>query len=236
MVQYERNMNGGHLMQNKILIVDDEAAIRHEIISGFEQHGFQVFNASNGNEAISLLDKEKVDLCIVDIMMPGIDGFELCEQIKQDYQLPVIMLTARDALGDKRIAFQAGSDDYVTKPFEIEEVIFRTQAILKRYEKWVEKIEFGKLLIDADSYEVMMEDESLYLPRKEFELLYFLVRHYPKVATREQLIEEIWGYDFDGDERTVDVHVKRIRKRLGAFDSSVEIQTVRGVGYKVHHV
>lgn len=229
-------MNGGHIVQNNILVVDDEAAIRREVKEGFLRHSFQVYVASNGDEAINLLDNESIDLCIVDIMMPGIDGFQLCEQIKQDYQLPVIMLTARDALGDKRIAFQAGSDDYVTKPFEIEEVIFRAQAILKRYEKAVEKVEFGKLIIDADSYEVTMEDESLYLPRKEFELLCYLVRHYPKVATREQLIEEIWGYDFDGDERTVDVHVKRIRKRLGALDSGVEIQTVRGVGYKVHHV
>ncbi|UBH22457.1 response regulator transcription factor [Macrococcus armenti] len=223
-------------MQNNILVVDDEAAIRREVKEGFLRHGFQVYDASNGDEAIELLDNESVDLCIVDIMMPGIDGFKLCEQIKQDYALPVIMLTARDALGDKRIAFQAGSDDYVTKPFEIEEVIFRAQAILKRYEKSVEKVKFGKLTIDAESYEVTMEDEALYIPRKEFELLYYLVRHYPKVATREQLIEEIWGFDFDGDERTVDVHVKRIRKRLGAFDSGVEIQTVRGVGYKVHHV
>lgn len=223
-------------MKNKILIVDDEQNIRNQVVEGFLKHHFEVFSAENGDDALKVLKTEKIDLCVVDIMMPGINGFELCETIKESYQLPVIMLTARDALGDKRIAFEAGSDDYVTKPFEFDELLFRANAILKRYNLDIASIKIGNVELDQDTYELHILKDTLYLPRKEFELLYYLVKHQPNIATREQLIEAIWGLDFEGDERTVDVHIKRIRKRLENYDTQIEIVTVRGVGYKVHHV
>lgn len=230
-------MNKGvYWMKNKILIVDDEQSIRNQVVEGFIKHHYEVYSAGSGEAALKVLENEKIDLCIVDIMMPGMNGFELCETIKESHQLPVIMLTARDALGDKRIAFEAGSDDYVTKPFEFEEVLFRANAILKRYNLDITSIKIGNVELDQDTYELHIQQDTLYLPRKEFELLYYLVKHHPNIATREQLIEAIWGLDFEGDERTVDVHIKRIRKRLENYDTQMEIVTVRGVGYKVHHV
>lgn len=223
-------------MKNKILIVDDEQSIRNQVVEGFIKHHYEVFSAESGEVALKVLENEKIDLCVVDIMMPGMNGFELCETIKESYQLPVIMLTARDALGDKRIAFEAGSDDYVTKPFEFDELLFRANAILKRYNLDITSIKIGNVELDQDTYELHIHQDILYLPRKEFELLYYLVKRQPNIATREQLIEAIWGLDFEGDERTVDVHIKRIRKRLENYDTQMEIVTVRGVGYKVHHV
>ncbi|MGV2928664.1 response regulator transcription factor [Macrococcus capreoli] len=223
-------------MKNKILIVDDEQSIRNEVVSGFQKHHFDVLAAKNGEYALYLLEENNIDLCVVDIMMPGMNGFELCETIKESYEIPVIMLTARDALGDKRVAFEAGSDDYLTKPFVFEELLFRTNAILKRYNKDISAIQFGNLELNQQTYEVNIGQDTLYLPRKEFELLYFLIKHYPNIATRAQLIDTIWGLDFEGDERTVDVHIKRIRKRLETYDAQIEIVTVRGVGYKVQHV
>lgn len=223
-------------MKNKILIVDDEQSIRNEVVQGYERCGYEVYAACNGDEALDILSMQPIDLCVVDIMMPGIDGFELCETIKRSYEIPVIMLTARDALGDKRIAFEAGSDDYITKPFAFDELLFRTNAILKRYNKDISAIQFGNIEMNQQTYEVHIDSETLYLPRKEFELLYYLVKHYPNIATRAQLIDALWGMDFEGDERTVDVHIKRIRKRLSTFNTAFEIITVRGVGYKVQHV
>lgn len=223
-------------MKNKILIVDDEQSIRNHVVEGFVKNHYEVFSADSGEAALTVLETENVDLCVVDIMMPGMNGFELCTTIKESYQIPVIMLTARDALGDKRVAFKAGSDDYVTKPFEIEELLFRSNAILKRYNLDISSLKIGNVELDQNTYELHIKQDTLYLPRKEFELLYYLVKHHPNIATREQLIEAIWGLDFEGDERTVDVHIKRIRQRLENYDAQMEIVTVRGVGYKVHHV
>lgn len=216
----------------KILVVDDERAIREMVARGLQQYA--VLLAADGDAAIQILDHEKVDLCIVDVMMPGMDGFELCDHIKTYYEKPVIMLTARSELSDKRSAFEAGTDDYVTKPFLVEELAFRVNAILNRYQAQ-SVLTFGRMQLDVDSYEVTVGEDTLYLPRKEFELLAELVRLAPKVGSREQLIEHVWGFDFDGDERTIDVHIKRLRKRLATYPD-FEILTVRGVGYKVQHV
>ncbi|ULG75095.1 response regulator transcription factor [Macrococcus brunensis] len=216
----------------KILVVDDERAIREMVERGLKQ--YEVRLAADGDEAVRILDHEKIDLCIVDVMMPGMDGFELCDHIKTYYKKPVIMLTARSELSDKRSAFEAGTDDYVTKPFLVEELAFRVNAILNRYQAQ-SALTFGRMKLDVDSYEVVVEEDTLYLPRKEFELLAELVRLSPKVGTREQLIEHVWGFDFEGDERTIDVHIKRLRKRLSNYPE-FEILTVRGVGYKVQHV
>ena len=220
-------------MKKKILVVDDERAIRETVMNGLNRL-YDVVGAENADEAHGILENQTIHLCVVDVMMPGQDGFSLCKDIKSFYNIPVIMLTARSALNDKRIAFSSGSDDYLTKPFEVEELMFRIEAILKRYDINNEAITLGNVTIDEATYEVMIDSEVIYLPNKEFMLLHYLMKTYPKVASRETLIEAIWGYDFDGDERTVDVHIKRIRRRLESYDTTLEIQTIRGVGYKVH--
>lgn len=162
------------------------------------------------------------------------DGFELCETLKYDYEYPVIMLTARDALSDKERAFLAGTDDYVTKPFEVAELIFRIQAVLRRYQIATETLlTLGNLTIDQTQLEVKVETKGMILPHKEFELLSLLVAYPKQVFPREQLIEKIWGIDYEGDERTVDVHIKRLRARLKKLGANVYIETVRGIGYKV---
>ncbi|KAA1042755.1 response regulator transcription factor [Macrococcus equipercicus] len=221
-------------MKPTILIVDDEKNIREMVLRGLPD--FTVVGAADAEEAVTLLDEGGVDLCVVDVMMPGTNGFLLCDDIKRCYHKPVIMLTARSELHDKRQAFEAGSDDYMTKPFSTEELQFRIKAVLSRYRVSSEQLKLGNVELNPESYELYINDQTLYLPRKKFELLSTLVKREPKVAPRDELITEIWGYDFDGDERTIDVHIKRLRKRLAAVQATIEIVTVRGVGYKVHHV
>lgn len=221
-------------MQLKVLIVDDERHLREMVARGIENM-YVPLMAKDANAAYKILEQESIDLCIVDVTMPVEDGFSLCDAIKSNYDIPVIMLTARSELNDKRQAFEAGTDDYVTKPFEMEELLFRMKAVLGRYNKG-QKIELGNVHMNPDAYEIEISGELLYLPRKEFELLYILCSLYPKVATREQLIERVWGYDFEGDERTIDVHIKRLRKRLLSTGATLQIATVRGIGYKVQDV
>ncbi|CAD2070962.1 heme response regulator HssR [Phocicoccus schoeneichii] len=217
-----------------LLIVDDEKALREMVAEGTGTF-YETHTAVDAMEAIDVLEENTIDLAIVDVTMPGMNGFELCARIKEEYEIPVIMLTARSALNDKRQAFQAGTDDYVTKPFEMEELLFRINAVLARYGSR-DVLELGNVTVIESEYAVEVDGQDMYFPRKEFELLNTLVKNYPNVLTRDQLIETVWGYDFDGDERTVDVHVKRIRKRLKQVNSCIEIDTVRGVGYKVSDV
>lgn len=217
-----------------LLIVDDEKALREMVAEGTGTF-YETHTAVDAMEAIDVLEENTIDLAIVDVTMPGMNGFELCARIKEEYEIPVIMLTARSALNDKRQAFQAGTDDYVTKPFEMEELLFRINAVLARYSSR-DVLELGNVTVIESEYAVEVDGQDMYFPRKEFELLNTLVKNYPNVLTRDQLIETVWGYDFDGDERTVDVHVKRIRKRLKQVNSCIEIDTVRGVGYKVSDV
>jgi len=217
-----------------LLIVDDEKALREMVAEGTGTF-YETHTAVDAMDAIDVLEENTIDLAIVDVTMPGMNGFELCARIKEEYEIPVIMLTARSALNDKRQAFQAGTDDYVTKPFEMEELLFRINAVLARYGSR-DVLELGNVTVIESEYAVEVDGQDMYFPRKEFELLNTLVKNYPNVLTRDQLIETVWGYDFDGDERTVDVHVKRIRKRLKQVNSRIEIDTVRGVGYKVSDV
>ena len=217
-----------------LLIVDDEKALREMVAEGTGTF-YETHTAVDAMDAIDVLEENTIDLAIVDVTMPGMNGFELCARIKEEYEIPVIMLTARSALNDKRQAFQAGTDDYVTKPFEMEELLFRINAVLARYGSR-DVLELGNVTVIESEYAVEVDGQDMYFPRKEFELLNTLVKNYPNVLTRDQLIETVWGYDFDGDERTVDVHVKRIRKRLKQVNSCIEIDTVRGVGYKVSDV
>ncbi|MEC3841824.1 response regulator transcription factor [Bacillus amyloliquefaciens] len=216
-----------------ILIAEDDRNILELLRYYLQVEGYHVFEAFDGEEASAILSKEQVHLAVVDVMMPNKDGLQLCEEIRKYYDFPVILLTAKDQLKDKEKGFTAGTDDYLTKPFEPKELIYRIKALLRRY-KMVssEKIRLHNTVIDRKSYEVYSGDKLLMLPMKEFELLSQLASYPDRIFSREELIQLIWGADFDGDDRTVDVHIKRLRSRFAASDDFY-IKTIRGIGYKL---
>ncbi|GIP52718.1 MULTISPECIES: response regulator transcription factor [Paenibacillus] len=216
-----------------ILIADDDPHIRELLTYYLQGEGYGVIEAADGTEASAILEARPVHLAIIDVMMPGKDGFQLCKEIREDYDVPVILLTAKDQLSDKEQGFAVGTDDYVTKPFEPKELLFRTKALLRRYQMVnAETIRLGDTVIDRKSYEVLCKGEQLLLPMKEFELLSQLASYPNRIFTREELIAHIWGFDFAGDDRTVDVHIKRLRDRFSDC-GDFTITTVRGVGYKL---
>ncbi|MED4889212.1 response regulator transcription factor [Lysinibacillus sp. FSL R7-0073] len=218
----------------RILVVDDDVHILQLINIYLTREGFQVLRAENAQQALALLNGNLPDLAVVDVMMPGMDGFTLTEILTQDYDIPVLLLTAKGELEDKERGFLAGSDDYVVKPFEPKELLFRIAAILRRLDKKNQiTIQVGQLVIDRRSFEVIIGEETLILPLKEFELLALLASRPNQVFTRSFIMEQVWGYDYNGDEQTLNTHVKRVRERLNRFDTAVEIITVRGVGYKL---
>ncbi|WP_107950661.1 response regulator transcription factor [Lysinibacillus parviboronicapiens] len=218
----------------KILVVDDDVHILHLINIYLTREGYQVLQAENGEQALQLLEHDLPDLAVVDVMMPGMDGFTLTETLSQDYDVPVLLLTAKGELEDKERGFLAGSDDYVVKPFEPKELLFRIAAILRRFDKKNQvTVQVGKLIIDRRSFEVGIGENTLILPLKEFELLALLASRPNQVFARSMIMEQVWGYDYDGDEQTLNTHVKRVRERLYRYDTDVEIKTVRGVGYKL---
>ncbi|KEK13538.1 heme transporter CcmC [Lysinibacillus sphaericus] len=218
----------------KILVVDDDVHILQLVNIYLTKEGYQVLRAGNAQQALALLNGNLPDLAVVDVMMPGMDGFALTETLTQDYDIPVLLLTAKGELEDKERGFLAGSDDYVVKPFEPKELLFRIAAILRRLDKKNQiTIQVGHLVIDRRSFEVIIGEETLILPLKEFELLALLASRPNQVFTRSYIMEQVWGYDYDGDEQTLNTHVKRVRERLNRFDTAVEIITVRGVGYKL---
>lgn len=218
----------------RILAVDDDLHMLHFVSAELRQNGYEVIEAGSGEQALVCLQSKTVDLAIVDVMMPGIDGFELTQILRKDYGLPVILLTARHHIEDKERGFLAGSDDYLVKPFESKELLYRVKAILRRYDHPTEDtLTIGSLTIDSKSYEVRSGEGILLIPLKEFELLSLLASKPRQVLSRDLMIERIWGIDFQGDEQTVNVHIKRLRQRLGRFAPDVQIVTVRGVGYKL---
>lgn len=218
----------------KILVVDDDVHILQLVNIYLTREGYQVIQAENGQQALKLLEGNSPDLAVVDVMMPGMDGYTLTETLSQDYDIPVLLLTAKGELEDKERGFLAGSDDYVVKPFEPKELLFRIAAILRRFDKKNQvTIKVGRLVIDRRSFEVVIGEDTLVLPLKEFELLALLASRPNQVFTRSYIMEQVWGYDYDGDEQTLNTHVKRIRERLHRYEPGVEITTVRGVGYKV---
>jgi len=218
----------------KILVVDDDVHILQLVNIYLTKEGYQLLLAENAKQALALLEGNLPDLAVVDVMMPGMDGFTLTEYLTQDYDIPVLLLTAKGELEDKERGFLAGSDDYVVKPFEPKELLFRIAAILRRFDKKNQvTIQVGKLVIDRRSFEVVIGENTLILPLKEFELLALLASRPHQVFTRSYIMEQVWGYDYDGDEQTLNTHVKRIRERLNRYDTAVEITTVRGVGYKL---
>lgn len=214
----------------RILLVDDDHAILKLLETYFQNWNYTTLSATNGQQALQAMD-ETVDLAIVDVMMPLLDGFELTKQLKEDWEIPVLLLTARAQLEDKRAGFYAGADDYLVKPFEPEELLFRIQAILRRYDKPTEnKISCGDLILKRNQYEVQKGTLTLVLPNKEFELLAILCNR-PRIYERLYLMEQVWG-DVVSDD-TLNTHIKRLREKLARLKSKVTIKTVRNVGYQI---
>ncbi|WP_222429945.1 response regulator transcription factor [Paenibacillus cremeus] len=222
-------------MSVSILVVDDDNHIRQLVKVCLREEGYTIQEASNGQEALVQLGSTAADMVILDLMMPYMDGFELCREIRKSYpDMPLLMMSAKGETADKVKGFQLGLDDYVVKPFDPRELVVRVKALLKRYRiSSSEKIQLGAIELDRKGYEVYRGDEKLVLPLKEFELLYKLASHPNQIFTRNQLIEQIWGHDYEGDERTVDVHIKRLRERFAEEAHSFVITTIRGLGYKL---
>lgn len=228
------NNNWEALIMITILIVDDDPNIRELLRFYLERENYATLEAADGQEAKDILEKEQIQLALVDIMMPYVDGYELCKDIRTSYDIPVMMITAKGELSDKEKAYLAGTDDYIVKPFEPKEVIFRIRALLRRFQMISEDIiMIGDIVIDLQSYEVIAGGKTTILPLKEFELLVQLASHPDRIFTREQLIELVWGNDFAGKDRTVDVHIKRLRERFASSKHQFSIETVRGMGYKL---
>lgn len=221
---------------DKILVVDDDIEICKLIEIFLEKEKFKVVKAYDGEEAIKVFKKEMPKLVILDIMLPKMDGYDVCREIKKISNIPIIMLTAKGETFDKVLGLRLGADDYIVKPFDPEELIARIRAVLRRVYPInlnnQDEIIFPDLAINMDDFSIKVIDDVIQLPKKEMELLYFLASHPNKLFTREQLIEQIWGYDFYGDTRTVDVHIKRLREKLKNIQDKYEIKTVWGVGYK----
>ncbi|WP_096273424.1 response regulator transcription factor [Paucisalibacillus globulus] len=217
----------------RILIADDDPYILQLVSIHLSQAGYQVHLAKDGTEAVNILINKPCDLAVVDIMMPFMDGFTLTKHIRKKYDIPVILLTAKNELDDKEEGFRSGTDDYLVKPFEPKELLLRIEALLRRYNKQpIESfIKLGMTTINKHNYEVQIGDRTVILPLKEFDLLYFLASYPMQVFTRNQIIEQVWGLDFEGDERTVDVHIKRLRERFTNITNDFQIKTIRGVGY-----
>jgi DNA-binding response OmpR family regulator len=216
-----------------ILMVDDDINILKLVDIQLSTQGYQVFQAKNGMEALEILKKQICHLAVVDVMMPYMDGYALTKEIRTQYDIPVILLTAKSEIEDKERGFQAGTDDYLVKPFEPKELIFRIKALLRRYDHQEDEslMRIGGTTINKKSYEVHIGKRTLLLPLKEFELLCYLVSNPKQVFSREHLIELIWGLDYEGDARTIDVHIKRLRERFSIVTDDFQIKTVRGVGY-----
>jgi len=216
-------------------VVDDDAHIRELVKVFLQNEGLEVIEAVDGVDALSKLASEKVDMVVMDIMMPNMDGWTLCEEIRSfNTDLPILMLTAKGETSQKVRGFHLGTDDYLVKPFEPAELIVRVKSILKRYRISLSQIvEAGNVKLNRLTHEVDMNGEIIILRLKEFELLFTLASYAGKTFSREQLIEEIWGYDYEGDERTVDVHIKRIRERFPQEMSGFVIRTIRGLGYRL---
>jgi len=219
---------------SRILVVDDDPHIRELVRVFLGRDGFEVIEASDGVEALLKLDSLKADLAVIDVMMPNMDGWELCRELRATFDIPILMLTAKAETVDKLKGFQAGTDDYLIKPFEPLELVARVNALLKRYRIAISQtIQVGELSMDRKTFEVMVNDESLTLPHKEFELLFKLASYPGRTFSREQLIEDIWGYDFRGNDRTLDVHINRLRERFPENNYSFRIRTIRGLGYRM---
>ena len=227
-------------MSQKIYIVEDEPDIRETLKYNFSNEGFEVFTAPDGEEALSNIKKVLPDVLILDLMLPGLSGLDVCKSIRADddiKDISIIMLTAKGEEIDRVIGFELGADDYVTKPFSVRELILRVKVLLKKQrESLVENklVTFGPIRIDLDAHELKINDKEIVLTALEFKLLQHLVKRKGRVQTREQLLGDVWGYSAEVTTRTVDTHIKRLREKLG--NTSDYIQTIRGVGYRFSNV
>ncbi|CEH31562.1 hypothetical protein AM501_04145 [Aneurinibacillus migulanus] len=218
----------------KLLIVDDDSYIRELVVLFLKKEGFELYEASDGLKALHLMEKIKVDLIIIDIMMPNMDGWRLCQELREYSDIPILMLTAKGETTQKVKGFEMGADDYLVKPFEPIELVARVKALLKRYNLTVSQtIEIGEFKLNRKTHEISFKEKDFTIPLKEFELLFKLASYPGKTFSREHLIEDIWGYDYEGDERTVDVHIKRLRERFSEIEFPFRIKTIRGLGYRL---
>lgn len=227
------------MMKDKvnILLVDDDPNISHLVQLYLEKEGFDVTLASRGDEGLAAFRRLPPSLILLDVMLPGLDGWQVVRAVRQTSQIPIIMLTAKDETFDKVLGLELGADDYITKPFEPKELVARVKAVLRRTQggegEKSEAVSFPGLTISLSRYEVHYRGRQVEMPPKELEVFYFLASHANMVFTREQLLEQVWGFDFFGDSRTVDVHIKRLREKLpGCEELGWSIRTVWGVGYK----
>lgn len=224
-------------MKTKILLVDDDPNIRQLVNLYLEKEGFEVLMADRGDEAVKVFKTTPPNLILLDLMLPGMDGWQVCREVRKVSNIPIIMLTAKGTVDDKLYGLEAGADDYITKPFDLREVIARVKTVLRRFEKAdlggsaasPEQIVVGSLVIRENERTVLKAGQEVDLTPKEYDLFLYFIKHPRQVFTRLVLLEQIWGYDYLGDTRTVDIHVQRLRKKL---DLSGSLQTVFGVGYK----
>ena len=224
-------------MSVSVLVVEDDRNIAELLQMYLEKEGYAVAVAHDGGEGLSKFHAIKPELVLLDVMMPVMDGWQVCKAIRAESQTPIIMLTAKGELEDKVQGLRSGADDYITKPFEMREVLARVEAVLRRtgnasVEKTARRVTYDKLVIDMDSFELLVDGKKVDTPPKEMELLFYLASSPNRVYTRNQLLDEVWGFDYFGDSRTVDVHVKRLREKLEGVCGQWSLKTVWGVGYK----
>ena len=223
-------------MSQKVLVVEDDNNIAELLRLYLQKDGFEVSHAADGGKAVEMAREIQPDLVLLDIMLPVMDGWQVCRELRKTMKMPIIMLTAKGETEDKVSGLEMGADDYIVKPFEVKELLARVHAVLRRTgddgKPKSKKLTFDKLVINLDSYELIVDGKKIDTPPKEMELLYHLAATPNRVYTRNQLLDEVWGFDYFGDSRTVDVHIKRLREKLEGVSDKCALKTVWGVGYK----
>lgn len=223
------------IAKTKVLVIDDDVNICELIRLYLEKEGYEVLTIYNGTKAIEGFSSFAPSIVILDIMLPGIDGWQVCREIRKISNIPIIMLTAKGETFDKVLGLELGADDYMVKPFDAKELVARVKAVLRRYEHRdfdTQEVVYPNLVVNRSNYLIKLNGKEMELPPKELELLFFLASNPNKVFTREQLLEHVWGFDFFGDSRTVDVHIKRLREKIDIPNQIWQLKTVWGVGYK----
>lgn len=223
-------------MSQKVLVVEDDNNIAELLRLYLQKDGFEVSHAADGGKAVEMAKEIQPDLVLLDIMLPVMDGWQVCRELRKTMKMPIIMLTAKGETEDKVSGLEMGADDYIVKPFEVKELLARVHAVLRRTgddgKPKSKKLTFDKLVINLDSYELIVDGKKIDTPPKEMEVLYHLAATPNRVYTRNQLLDEVWGFDYFGDSRTVDVHIKRLREKLEGVSDKWTLKTVWGVGYK----
>lgn len=225
------------MMETKILVIEDDEAVAQSIQAFFEDDGYEVKVSSDGSEGVNLFKMYDPDITILDITLPKKDGWQVCREIRENSQKPIIMISTKGDVFDKVLGLELGADDYMVKPIDNKELSARIKAVLRRYRSALPKsddevIRFDNIEVSHEKYELKLKGKSVDIPPKELELLYFLASNYNRVFTRDQLLDKVWGFDYLGDSRTVDVHIKRLREKLDGVSDKWTIKTVWGIGYK----